>query len=207
MNIDIGRLQDITKLAREIRIWFGERGHPEKYAAIKDLEQVRNFLNTLDLLDTLLIHFEINSYLTQMALEQFETSEEIGSLGWEFWQIDVEEFFTSNLLNLCYQLHNAWEELQKFSDKDPAFNILKKKSKKPEIFQARHRFTHFKPDRFEERPIAQKYAILRRRYQIVDGKLEKELAKFTMPKVATLLQDSVMEGYKYLKKFGDATIG
>jgi len=207
MNIDIGRLQDITKLAKEIRIWIGERSHPEKYTSIKNLKDVRDFVYTLDLLDTLLVRFEINSYLTQMALEQFEHSEQVGSLGWEFWQIDVEEFFTSNLLDLCYQLYNAWKKLQQFADKDPAFHIPKKKAKEPKkIIRARHKFTHFSPDEFEEGPLAQKYAILRRPYQIVDGKLEKELAKFTMPKVATLIQDAVTEGYSYLEQFQKAII-
>ena len=208
MNIDIARLQDIAKLAKEIVVWIGERSHPEKYVSVKDPELVRDFLYTLDLLETVLTRFALNAYLTQMALEQLENSQQAGSLGWEFWQIDVEEFFTSNLLELCFQLSNAWAKLQQFADKDPAFNILKKKAQKPkDVILARHKSTHFQPDQFEEHHVAQKYAILRRPYQIVDGKLEKELAKFTMPKVATLLQDSVMGGYEYLKEFGEATTG
>jgi hypothetical protein len=48
---------------------------------------------------------------------------------------------------------------------------------------------------------------LRRPYQIQDGKLEKELAKETMPKVVRLVQDAVQEGLNYLSEFREATIG
>ena len=207
-NIDTDRLQNIAKIAKEIVVWIGERSHPEKYASVKDPELVRDFLYTLDLLETVLTRFAINTYLTQMALEQLENSKQVGSLGWEFWQIDVEEFFASNLLELCYQLSNAWEHLQQLAEKDTAFNILKGTFQKPgDIILARHKATHFQPGQFEGHRLAQQYAILRRPYQIVDGKLEKELAKFTMPKVATLIQDSVKGGYDYLRQFREATIG
>jgi len=207
-NIDTARLRDIDEIAKEIVVWISARSHPEKYTSVKDPELVRDFLHTLDLLETVLTRFAINTYLTQMALEQLDNSRQAGSLGWEFWQIDVEEFFTANLLELCYQLSNAWEYIQQFANKDTAFNILKKKFRKPgDIILARHKATHFQPGQFEEHRLAQQYAILRRPYQIVDGKLEKELARFTMPKVATLIQDSVIGGYDYLKEFREATIG
>jgi hypothetical protein len=47
---------------------------------------------------------------------------------------------------------------------------------------------------------------LRRPYRIQDGKLQKELAKETMPKVANLIQGAVQEGVNYLVKFREATI-
>src|SRR5258708_4450159 len=111
-----------------------------------------------------------------------DQSTQPGSLTWEFWQIDVEEFFASNLLELCYQLCNAWERLQKISDIEASLSILSQKFQKPsQILLARHKGTHFMPGEFEDHPLAQQYSILRRPYRIVDGKLEKELAKFTMP--------------------------
>ena len=207
-NIDTACLKDIAKVAKEIVVWISERSHPEEYTSVKNTELIRDFLYTLDLLETVLTRFAINTYLTQMALEQLNISQQAGSLGWEFWQIDVEEFFTSNLLELCYQLSNAWENLQQFADQDTAFDILKKKFRKPgDIILARHKATHFQPVQFGEHRLALQYTILRRPYQIVNGKLEKELAKFTMPKVATLIQDSVIEGCDYLKEFRKATIG
>ena len=60
---------------------------------------------------------------------------------------------------------------------------------------------------FEMHHIAEQYSILRRPYRIQDGKLQKELAKETMPRVANLIQGAVQEGVNYLSKFREATIG
>jgi hypothetical protein len=48
---------------------------------------------------------------------------------------------------------------------------------------------------------------LRRSYRIRDGKLERALAKYTMPRVAALIKDVVQEGSAYLGKFQQATDG
>lgn len=120
----------------------------------------------------------------------------------------MEEFFATNLLELCYQVSNAWTKIQKFADKEKAFDILRSKPQKPsDTIFARHHATHFVPEQFEVHRVAQQYSILRRPYQIRDGKLEKELAKYTIPRVAALIQDAVEEGYDYLDKFRQATIG
>ena len=70
-----------------------------------------------------------------------------------------------------------------------------------------HKATHFQPKDFIQHKISQKYSILRRPYYIVDGKLEKELAKYTMPKVAKLIQDTVVDSLSYIDKFRRATVG
>ncbi len=207
-NLDLSQLEQIASLAKAIREWIGDYGHPEKYPGVKDLELVRDFVHTLDLLETVLNRFEISAHLSRLALEQLENPARVGSLGWEFWQIDVEESFASNLLELCYQVSNAWKEIERFADKDKAFQILKTKYKEPSnTLLARHKATHFQPMQFERHDIAKRYSILRRPYHIHDGKLEKELAKDTMPKVAKLIQDAVQEGLNYLSKFREATIG
>jgi hypothetical protein len=207
-NLDLSQLEQIAALAKAIREWIGNRSHPEKYSEVKDLELVRDFVHTLDLLETVLNRFEINVHLSRLALEQLENPARVGSLGWEFWQIDIEEFFASNLLELCYQASNAWEAVERFADKDNAFKIFRTKYKKPSnTLLARHKATHFQPLQFEKHGLAKQYSILRRPYQIQDGKLEKELAKETMPKVVRLVQDAVQEGLNYLSEFREATIG
>ena len=172
------------------------------------MELVRDFVHTLDLLETVLIHFEINVHLSKLALQQLENPARVGSLGWEFWQIDVEEFFASNLLELCYQISNAWKEIDGFANKNSVFEILQTKYKEPsKTILARHLATHFQPMQFEIHHIARQYSILRRPYRIQDGKLQKELVKETMPRVADLVQGAVQEGVNYLSKFREATIG
>jgi hypothetical protein len=207
-NLDLSQLDSASSLAKSIREWTGKYGHPEKYSEVKDLEIVRDFVHTLDLLETVLIHFEISVHLCKLALEQLENPVRAGSLGWEFWQIDIEEFFASNLLELCYQLSNAWKKLQNFADKETSFRILQTNYKKPrETLLARHMATHFDPMQFESHKIAGQYSILRRPYHIQDGKLKKELAKDTMPRVANLIRGAVEEGVNYLNEFHKATIG
>jgi hypothetical protein len=207
-NLDLLQLDEVASSAKAIREWIGNHSHPEKYADVKDLELVRDFVHTLDLLETVLIRFEISVHLSKLALEQLKDPARVGSLGWEFWQIDIEEFFASNLLDLCYQVSNAWEEVDRFAKKDKAFEILQTKHKDPsETLLARHKATHFKPVQFESHHVAKQYSILRRPYRVQDGKLQKELAKETMPKVANLIQGAVQEGVNYLGKFREATIG
>jgi len=207
-NLDLSQLDDVASLAKAIREWIGKYGHPEKYSEVKDLELVRDFIHILDLLETVLIRFEISVHLSKLALEQLENPARVGSLGWEFWQIDIEEFFASNLLEFCYQLSSAWKKLQNFADQDTAFRILQTQYEKPsETLLARHKATHFEPMQFESHKIAKQYSILRRPYYIQDGKLKKELAKDTMPRVANLIQSAVQEGVNYLNEFRKATIG
>ena len=206
-NLDLSLLKDVASTARVLREWIGKHAHPEKYGTVIDLELVRDFVHTLDLLETVLTHFEISVHLSELALEELENPARKGSLGWDFWQIDIEEFFAANLLDLCYQLSNAWEKLHGFALKDKAFEILKMKPKKPsETLLARHKATHFEPMQFQSHQLSQQYSILRRPYSIQDGKLQKELAKETMPRVANLIQAAVQEGVNYLGKFREATV-
>ena len=207
-NLNLSQLDEVASLAKAIREWLGNYGNPEKYSNVKNLEDIRDFVHTLDLLETVLTRFEISVHLSKLALEQLEDPARIGSLGWEFWQIDIEEFFASNLLELCYQLSNAWKRLENYADKDTAFKILQVKYENPsETLLARHMATHFIPKDFERHHIADKYSILRRPYLVQDGRLQKELAKETMPRVAKLIRDTTQEGVNYLNKFHKATIG
>ena len=207
-NIDLERMDEVVSLAKEIYQWLTCKDHPEKYANAKNLEETRDFVHTLDLLETVLTRFAISAHFARIALAQLEHSVQPGSLGWEFWQIDIEEYLATNLLELCYQLSNAWEALQTCADKDEAYRILKEKHTDPSpIILARHKATHFQPDQFEKHRVAHQYSILRRPYRIVDGKLQKELAKDTIPRVAALLHDTVVETADYLKQFHEATVG
>jgi hypothetical protein len=207
-NLDLQQLDEVALSAKAIREWIGNHSHPEKYADVKDLKLIRDFVHTLDLLETVLTRFEISVHLSKLALEQLKDPARIGSLGWEFWQIDIEEFFASNLLDLCYQVSNAWEEIDRFAKRDKTFEILRAKHKNPsETLLARHKATHFKPIQFESHNVSKQYSILRRLYRVENGKLQKELAKETMSKVANLIQGAVKEGVIYLGKFHEATIG
>jgi hypothetical protein len=207
-NLDVKQLESCARLAKDIRVWLDDKDHPEHYTNIQDLELVRNFLYTLDLLETVLVRFEICTYFARQALTQLEQSSTVDSLAGEFWPIDIEEFYASNLLELCYQLSNASEELQNCAKQEKALSIFN--GNPPELSDiclARHTTTHFSPTQFENLKIAQQYSILRRPYRVVDGKLDKELAKFTMPRVAELVKDSVEESHRYLTGFREATIG
>ncbi len=204
-NLDIMLLENCAQMAKEIRIWLGSKDHPEHYQAIADLELTRNFLHTLDLLETVLVRFEISTFIARQIFDQKEPVLTEGSLLFEFGQIDVEEYFASNFLELCYQLENACNEIKKFEHTFPIF--VKQPPKLGRTRFARHKATHFEPAQFEKLTIAQRYSILRRPYKVVNGKLEKELAQYTMPRVAKLFQDSVNEGYRYLILLREATIG
>jgi hypothetical protein len=208
-NLDLARLDSAASLAKAIREWIGDKSHPERYTDVKNLELTRDFLHTLDLLETVLVRFEITAHLAKLALQQLGDPARVGSLGWEFWQIDVEEFFATSLLELCYQISNAWYRIQKdFADKEKAFDIFRSKHQKlGKTILARHNGTHFEPAEFERNPVARQYSILRRPYRIRDGRLEKELAKYTMARVAALIQAAVEESFTYLGKFREATIG
>jgi hypothetical protein len=207
-NLDHSRFEYAASLARDIREWIGNRSHPESYASVTDLGLIRDFVHTLDLLETVLTRFEITAHLAKLALHQLEQPERGVSLGWEFWQIDVEEIFAASILESCYQISNAWKKLCYFADRQEAFRILTGDYQGPgESILARHKATHFEPEEFESHRIAQQYSILRRPYRIRNGVLEKELAKETMPRVAAMIQQSVEEGVSYLDKFRRATAG
>jgi hypothetical protein len=207
-NLDLERLDEVVSLAKEIYQWLTGKDHPEKYANAKNLEETQDFVHTLDLLETVLTRFAISAHFARIALDQLEHPAQPGSLGWEFWQIDIEEYLATNLLELCYQLSNAWKTLQGFATRDKTYAILKKKYQGPsDIILARHKATHLQPDEFEDHQVAHQYSILRRPYRIVDGKLQKELAKDTMPRVAALLHDTIVETVDYLKQFREATVG
>jgi hypothetical protein len=205
-NLDITRLDNAAQMAKGIREWLSDRNHPERYINVNDLELIRDFVHTLDLLETVLVRFEISVHLAKLALEQLENPARTGSLGWEFWQIDVEESFACNLLELCYQIDNAWERIQKFANEDEVFNICGRHQRPSNIIRARHHATHFVPQQFEKTLAVRQYSILRRPYRIRDGKLEKEPAKYTLPKVASLIRGSVEESLDYIGKFRRATV-
>jgi len=119
-NIDVSQLDQAASIAKNLFEWFSERSNPEHYPTVEDLELVRDFVHTLDLLETVLVRFEISAHLAKLALKDLETPERVGSLGWEFWQIDVEEYFAFNLLELCYQISNAWKVIEAFASKEKA---------------------------------------------------------------------------------------
>jgi len=170
-NLDVSLLEEIASTAKEVRVWVSDRDHPEHYQAVKKLEQLRDFLHTLDLLETVLVRFEIATYLAKDALEKLSSSTREGDLGWEFWQIDIEEFFAANLLELCHQISNAWRTLESFSKKDPSLRIIQTKHVDlGETILARHKASHFQPEQFENLPVAQQYSILRRPYTVRDGR-------------------------------------
>ncbi len=207
-NLNLQKLDDVALSAKAIREWIGNYDHPEKYAKVKDLALVIDFIHTLDLLETVLTRFEISVHLSKLAIDEMKYPARVDSLGWEFWQIDIEEFFASNLLELCNQLSNAWKKLQNYANKEKEFKILKTKYEKPsETLLARHKATHFDPKGYLDTTISSQYSILRRPYHLQDGMVQKELAKETMSKVASLILGAVQEGVDYLGKFRKATIG
>ena len=207
-NLDLARLREVAGIAKEIYEWSTERGHPETYEGVADKARVRDFLYALDLLETVLTRFGICSELCSVALREMDRVQEEDSLFWNFWQIDVEEFFASSLLELSYQLSEAWKTLERFGREDPGLRVLKAPFQKPgKVLLARHKFTHFQPGHFEDHRLAEEYSILRRPYELVDGRLEKELAKETMPRVASLIRASVDAGQAYLLDFHAATVG
>ncbi len=53
-NFELSDLEDIASVAKDIRVWIGNKSHPEQYIAVKDLDLVRGFISTLDLLETVL---------------------------------------------------------------------------------------------------------------------------------------------------------
>jgi hypothetical protein len=206
-NINIVFLDKIFSLSSEIEKWISDKNNPEKYNNIADKQLVCDFVHTLDLLETILTHFKLNACLSKLALKEFEKKIERGTIGWEFWQIDIEHFFAANILELCYQLSNAWKEIEIFETKDKKFKIFKYKYKSPsDIILARHKSTHFKPEQFQNHSISSIYSILRRPYKVKDNILIKELAKDTMPKVANLIKNAIEEGVGYLNIFKKVTI-
>ena len=213
-NLDPKLLDDINSTAKEIFEWVSTKSDPEKYVGV-DPQQVMDFVHTLDLLETELVNFRIATYLAKMALDnvedmikrQLQGETQPDSLGWEIVQPDIESFFASSVLELCYKLSNAWEELEKVSKNDPRLLIFNKHHRKPnDIILARHKVTHFKPRQFEELPLALKYSILRRPYTVESGTLVKERAALTGPKLSKFIQDAVSEGSNYLHTFHEAMV-
>ncbi|WP_163131957.1 hypothetical protein [Agarivorans sp. Alg241-V36] len=204
-NISLEKISGCAKKAKAIRTWFDSKNHPENYQEVEDLECVRDFVHTIDLLETVLCRFEIQARLTELALKDMESIEE-GALGWEFFQIDVEETFASSFMELTYQLSNAWKELDKFTQKSSSFEILGSTHVKlSSTFLARHKATHFDPDGFQRHEVSREYAILRRPYSVKDGVLEKGLVRHTAPKTAKLIRDAFGECNQYLDSFLAAT--
>ncbi|MBA3874042.1 MAG: hypothetical protein H0X30_33330 [Anaerolineae bacterium] len=206
-NLDVGLLENCAQIAKDIRNWLEKKDHPEHYKDVKDLELTRGFIHTLDLLETVLVRFEITAFIARQIF-QAELSVTEDSLMVEFVQIDVEGHFSFNLLELCYELSNACQEIEKFERNDNTFSIFAKSPPKlGTIRLARHKATHFEPEQFEKLAIAKQYSILRRPYKVINGKLEKQLAGDTMPRVVELIKESVAESYRYLTLLREATIG
>lgn len=207
-NLDITLLESCAQIAKDIHNWLVSKDHPEHYKDVADLEATRNFIHVLDLLETVLVRFEISTFIAKQIFSQDEPNMMEGSLLYEFGQIDIEEYFASNLLEFCHQLSHASKKLKEIAKKDKAFVLFT--GHPPEfskILLARHMATHFVPNDFENHEIAQQYSILRRPYQIVNEKFEKQLARSTMPRVTQLIKDSVTESYNYLTLWRQATIG
>ena len=207
-NLDIQMLGDCAQIAKEIRHWIEGKDHPEYYQEVTNLELVCKFLHCLDLLETILGHLEISVFLIGQAFDQQKITVSEDSIMYVFNQIDVEEYFASNLLEFCYQIDNGCREIEKIANNEQRLQIFSKPLPSfGKIHLARNKVTHFQPDQFEEHNIAKKYSILRRPYKVVDGKLQKELAGQTMPRVAKLLKDSVSETYRYLALLRESSIG
>ncbi len=204
-NLDITLLEKCAQIAKDIRNWLGSKNHPEHYQGVGDLELTRNFLHVLDLLETVLVRFEVS---ITIAKRIFQEELNKNSLLYEFEQIDVEEYFASNLLEFCHQLSCASKKLKEIAKKDQALSIfIGPPPELGKILLARHMATHFVPTDFEDNEIARQYSILRRPYQVINGKFEKQVARSTMPRVTLLITDSVRESYNYLTLWRQATIG
>jgi hypothetical protein len=206
-NIRIESIDRAARTARQIRQWLGARDHPDTYQGLADPSEIRDFVHTLDLLETVLVRFEVQARLTEIALEDMDGLGD-RTLGEEFWQIDVEESFASSSLELAYQLSNAWKKLAGFASENNVFSIFSSPYVKlSDTFLARHKGTHFDPKGFQNHKVSNDYAILRRPYSIVDGKLEKEMAKYTLPKIARLVRDAFKESDEYISTFWQACSG
>ncbi len=200
-NINSSLLDEISLISSDIEELIVKNDHPELYIQVSDLIEVRNFIHCLDLLETLLTHFKINSYLAKIAMSELSKGE-VNGLAGEFWQIDIEHFYAANMLELCYQLSNSWKEIEEYGNRNKAFCIFKGKHIKPnDIILARHHATHFKAHQLLDHHNASIYSILRRPYIIENNKLNKELAKDTMPKVSNLIKTAIEESVKYLNIF------
>jgi len=121
---------------------------------------------------------------------------------------EVEDSFSSTILELGYQIKNGWYALSHYSKIDSAFSIFKQKYTEPsDTFLARHKATHFKPEQFLNHTTSQVYSILRRPYYLDNGEIKKELARETLPKVVNLIRCSFEAGESYLSTFHNATVG
>ncbi len=100
-------------MAKEIQDWLASKNRPEQYKDVKDLESTRNFLHTLDLLETALVRFEISTFIARQIFNQVAIPAAKDSLMYKFDQIDVEEYFASSFLEFCYQLDKACREICK----------------------------------------------------------------------------------------------
>jgi hypothetical protein len=206
-NLDRALFSHIKVMAKEICDWIMERDHPERYPGA-DPARLRSFLHVLDILETVLTRIEISAYLTLQTVKNLEEGSPQDGATAEFWPIDIEEFLAASLGELCHQLSVGWTALDRNAIQDTRFRILKKTHPKASpISYARHKVSHFAPDQFDTLPIAQQYSITRRPYRIRDGRLEKERAAETLPKVAALVRDSVQDCHAYLVRFREATIG
>ncbi|MDO6762874.1 hypothetical protein [Agarivorans sp. 1_MG-2023] len=207
-NINIEALDRVATVSNQIRHWFMNFNHPERYSDVNDLCRVVNFVHQIDLLETVLMRFEVQAHMAKLALQELSSPEVDGSLAYEFWRIDVEETFASSTLELGYQIKNGWKALSYHAKHHDAFDIFRMGYKEPsDTFLARHKATHFQPDQFLEHNTAKEYSILRRPYHVDNGEIKKELAKATLPKVAKLIRSSFTASDEYLHTFWAATVG
>jgi hypothetical protein len=176
--------------------------NPEHFNNVLDKENVVKLLHTIDLLSTILTDFQVNSAL---ALSLFSKDTPDDPLFRDFWQIDIEDYFAFNFLDLCYQLFNTWKELDNFGKKDSELIILNRAPNKTKTTElARHVRTHACPEDFQRHKLSQKYAILRCNYFVENNVIKKELAKNNMPKVAKLINNCIIDSFSYLQEFDNA---
>ncbi len=207
-NINIDALDRMATVSREIRHWLMNFNNPERYNVVCDPARVVNFVHQIDLIETVLMRFEVQAHMAKLTLHELSSPEVDGSLAYEFWVIDVEEVFASATLELGYQIKNGWKELSYHAKHHAAFDIFKTDYKEPsDTFLARHKATLFKPEQFLKHTAAKENSILRRPYYVENGEIKKELAKVTLPKVANLIRSSFTASEEYLHTFWIATVG
>ena len=69
-NLNVSNLDEIMVLAKEIHDWICSHDNPERYNASHDLKMTRDFVHTMDLLETVFIRFAINAHFSRIALAE-----------------------------------------------------------------------------------------------------------------------------------------
>lgn len=166
-----------------------------------------DFVHQVDLLETVLMRFEVQAQMSLLALQNLRSSDKPDWLAEQFWVIDIEETFASSALELGYQVKNGWGSLARFAQFHEQFAIFSSEYEEPcATFLARHKATHFRPDQFLKLDSAKDLAILRRPYYIENGEIKKELARVTLPKLAQFIRSAFIAVESYISIFHRATV-